>query len=836
MSRFATLSACSALLAASSFGALPALDISRGAFGIMNAGDQAGISELPEAYFDYLARLNMQWVAIGVTLQVQSSTDSTVERYYSNDYENFVPTIPDATLRKFAQQLHSRGYKVLLSLALDEPWPEDGTPNPALPAGKPAWRYQIGDPITPAGYTLDQWPWNPANANHAAFVASFWASYARETAHYASLCEQEGVEIFQVGAETQELFRTRAIGSRTNDFRAQIQAVVDSARAHYSGHVGYYMHSGTWKLAWHNADTLYHELWGDVGFDVIGGSMYNLATVKTTAATNTLAWFKSQFTTIFTTYFRPVVQKYPAKTVAVLELGLPIWNKASPYSEPDGAELMNREDVNGNKIIDAEEVQANMFEAYYSVADSLGYPEPGFLFGDGASTDAFAHLGSAYWGWGIRNHEAELVLMRRFRNPTVTSDQNAAPALVGKSDSNYVAVIGETFTSKPFQASDADTAQGDAILYRTTWDNFPWYGAAPSRGTVTGMPMDDDAGAWPIKLYARDMFGKVSADTAKFIVWAIHPRSSQVTSTPPTTMVPGQAVNYQITVADGSGNPITSGLSYSLTVNPYFLSVSSTGKVTGMPTFAVAGTTRAAEVRIAKTTAPTAVYYDSWAIKVIDANDPPTWGGDGNLLSPADGANLSATQPIPFRVGYANDLNDDTLSFVFHLYGPGFDTTFTRKSGVISRVGAQKWDTAQIRFALNLAGRLTPGADYSWNVKVTDKKDTLTSATRKFNVQGGPSTGLEDLAQGPTRYQLGEAAFNPFDGAATLRFAVPKAGRVSLEAYDLQGNLLGVLSQGYRPMGYYSVRFDASRFTGRLLLFKLNAGAVQIVRKGMLSR
>jgi hypothetical protein len=37
-------------------------------------------------------------------------------------------------------------------------------------------------------------------------------------------------------------------------------------------------------------------------------------------------------------------------------------------------------------------------------------------------------------------------------------------------------------------------------------------------------------------------------------------------------------------------------------------------------------------------------------------------------------------------------------------------------------------------------------------------------------------------------------------------------------------------------MGYYSVRFDASRFTGRLLLFKLNAGAVQIVRKGMLSR
>ena len=31
----------------------------------------------------------------------------------------------------------------------------------------------------------------------------------------------------------------------------------------------------------------------------------------------------------------------------------------------------------------------------------------------------------------------------------------------------------------PSQFTDADTAKGDALLYRTTWDNYPWYGAAP---------------------------------------------------------------------------------------------------------------------------------------------------------------------------------------------------------------------------------------------------------------------------------------------------------------------------------------------------------------------
>ena len=809
----------------------PPLDFSRGAFGIMNAGTQAGLEEIPEAYFDYLKRLNMQWVAIGVTLNVANSVDSTVERFYTTDYDAYVPTFPDASIVKMAQQLHARGYKVLLSLALDEPWNEDGTANPNIP-GKAAWRYQIGDPITPTGYSLAEWPWNPSHANHAAFVSSFWGSYTQAVIHYADICQQEGVEVFQLGAETQELFRTRAIGSRTNHFRTQIQAMVDSTRAHYNGQVAYYMHAGTWKKAYHNVDTLYHELWGDVGFDVIGGSIYGLVTPKTTVALNTLTYLKSQFFTIFSTYFKPVVQKYPTKTVAILELGIPAWNKSSLFTEPDGSELMNREDLNGNKVIDAEEVQSTMLEAYYFMADSLGYPQPGFLFGDGAVTDADAHLSSAYWGWGIRNHDAELALMRRFRGVTFTSAENTAPRLVGRSDSNYVVYVGDEFQSKPFTAVDDDTSKGDAILYRAVWTNYPWFGSAPSRGTVVGSPMDDDAGWWQAKVFAQDVHGTPSVDTAKFILWAIHPRSSKVTSVPPTTMIPGQGVNYQIKVVDGSGQQITTGLTYSLTVNPFFLSVNSSGKVTGMPTFQIAGTTRAAEVKI---TSSTAVYYDSWPIRVENVNDPPTWGGDGNLLDPKNGGTYSPALAIPFRVGYANDLNDDTLSFAFRVFGPGLDTSFVRKSGVISRNGAQKWDTAGIRFSLNLAGRAVSGQTYSWYVKVSDGRDTLTSNTWTFKMQDGV-TALADLPGLPLRYGMGQGFWRADRRTFTIPIALPKAGRVSLRLYDTFGKLSGIIADGPRNAGYHNLSFDAGQCPGGMYFYKLEVGSFTAVRKMALIR
>ena len=342
-------------------------DYSRGVGIIGNWGSMAGITEIPEDYFDYLKRLNTQWVVIGNSMHVDNSVDSTVELRYTNDFDTYVPSWPDATLRTMVNQLHNRGYKVILAVGFDEPWPEDGSQSPVLP-GKAAWRYQLGQPTTPSGYTLAEWPWNPSNAINQRFVSSFWKTYTDVSIYHAKLCQDLGVEMFEVGAESQELFRTSNIGTRyTMNYKTQVKALVDSVRNHYSGKIAYYMHVGTWKAAVTStpSDSTWHDLWGDANFDIIGVSMYDAvrpttASYTATTTVNTVSYFKNLFKTFLTTYVKKVTERYPAKPVVALELGFQTRDITNiGLTEPKG--VISADDFNKNGILDAEEVQGNLF-------------------------------------------------------------------------------------------------------------------------------------------------------------------------------------------------------------------------------------------------------------------------------------------------------------------------------------------------------------------------------------------------------------------------------------------------------------------------------------------
>ncbi len=750
-------------------------DFSRGIFSIGNWGSMEGITELPDDYFDYLRRLNTQWVVVSNSIHVDNSVDSTVELRYTTDFKNYVPSWPDATLRTMIQQLHNRGYKVILSIGLDEPWPEDGSVNPDIPPGKAAWRYQIGTPITPTGYTLTEWPWNPLNANNQNFVSSFWASYTNVAIYHAKLCQQLGVEVFQVGAESQELFRTSNIGSRyTLNYKTQVKALVDSVRNNYSGKIAYYMHVGTWKLAKTstNTDTLWHNLWEDANFDIIGVSLYDAvrpttANYTSTTTVNTVSYFKNLFKTFLTTYVKNVVNRYPSKPVVALELGFQTRDITNiGLTEPTG--LMSRDDFNKNGIPDAEEIQANLFEAYFSIQDSLGYPKGAIIFGDAAESDASTALFSNYNGWGIRNREAELRLMRRFRNVTFSQNQNRAPRLLTTSDSDYVAVTGQNFTSKTFIANDDDIILGDTILYRTVWDNYPWFGASTSKGKVVGKPLADDFGWWQVKLFVQDIYGLPSVDTAKFKIWVIHPRSARAISTPPSSMTPGVSVSYQVAVVNQNGTRMDSTLNkYFLNVNPGFLSVNATGKVSGMPTFQVAGTRSAAEVRIITPSNDT--LFDSWTVNIQNTNIAPTWENNRALnipgttqktfiISPPIDTLLSADSLIQFKSVSAADYNSsDTLTYSYRIFGNGLDTTL-----IADRYN--KTDSIQFGFkttrcvlVTDIAKKLILDIPYEWTVTASDGKSSATAPppNGKFKITKGSTIQTSKLILASKQLNIG---------------------------------------------------------------------------------
>ena len=78
---------------------------------------------------------------------------------------------------------------------------------------------------------------------------------------------------------------------------------------------------------------------------------------------------------------------------------------------------------------------------------------------------------------------------------------------------------------------------------------------------------------------------------------------------------------------------------------------------------------------------------------------------------------------------------------------------------------------------------------------------------------------------------------NPFNPAATIRFSLPEAQRVTLSIHALNGQLAETLFSGPRSAGSHTVRWDASGRASGVYLCRLEAeGGVSRVRKMVLVR
>jgi hypothetical protein len=69
-----------------------------------------------------------------------------------------------------------------------------------------------------------------------------------------------------------------------------------------------------------------------------------------------------------------------------------------------------------------------------------------------------------------------------------------------------------------------------------------------------------------------------------------------------------------------------------------------------------------------------------------------------------------------------------------------------------------------------------------------------------------------------------QATPNPFSGSATITYSLPAAGRASLKLYDINGDLVSVLSNGYRSAGRSSLILQHSALASGVYLLRLETG------------
>jgi len=99
-----------------------------------------------------------------------------------------------------------------------------------------------------------------------------------------------------------------------------------------------------------------------------------------------------------------------------------------------------------------------------------------------------------------------------------------------------------------------------------------------------------------------------------------------------------------------------------------------------------------------------------------------------------------------------------------------------------------------------------------------------------------PPPGLgpdEDVARGAdaTGPQILSCSPNPFNPETTVAYELPEAGNVTLTVWNLAGQQVATLIDGYRDSGSHQVTWNASHLTSGIYFFRLQAGGEMAVSK-----
>ncbi|MFC1552666.1 T9SS type A sorting domain-containing protein [Candidatus Latescibacterota bacterium] len=72
---------------------------------------------------------------------------------------------------------------------------------------------------------------------------------------------------------------------------------------------------------------------------------------------------------------------------------------------------------------------------------------------------------------------------------------------------------------------------------------------------------------------------------------------------------------------------------------------------------------------------------------------------------------------------------------------------------------------------------------------------------------------------------------NPFNPVTSISFSIAKSGNVGLEIYNISGQKIDVLTDGYLDAGHYTLNWDASNFTSGLYFYTLKTTDFSKTRK-----
>jgi hypothetical protein len=133
------------------------------------------------------------------------------------------------------------------------------------------------------------------------------------------------------------------------------------------------------------------------------------------------------------------------------------------------------------------------------------------------------------------------------------------------------------------------------------------------------------------------------------------------------------------------------------------------------------------------------------------------------------------------------------------------------------------------------AGTTTEPQQYSYT-DVTVGTGVYTYRLKNVDFDGRYyfSDPVEVDVKGPLSFALQQNYPNPFNPSTNIKFSVPESGDIKLAVYNIVGEEIAVLVDGFTEAGFYNVTFDATSLPSGVYLYKLQSANSVETKKMML--
>lgn len=96
------------------------------------------------------------------------------------------------------------------------------------------------------------------------------------------------------------------------------------------------------------------------------------------------------------------------------------------------------------------------------------------------------------------------------------------------------------------------------------------------------------------------------------------------------------------------------------------------------------------------------------------------------------------------------------------------------------------------------------------------------------------ATSVEPEQETPQAFTLHQNYPNPFNPATTIAYDLPEAGNVTLEIFNIHGQLVQRVIQEFQTAGAHRIQWNAAGLSSGVYVYRIKAGVFSSVKKSLL--